>query len=82
MLSKKIEISGVSPFGTSSGVFEAEIFITKDKPSDASINNKTFDSLWKDTFHLRANNGGFSEILGSDTNPIPNSMFELDSVWI
>ena len=82
ILSKKIEISGKSPFGTSSGVFEAEIFITANKPSDDSINSKTFDLLWKDTFHLRASNGYFSEILGGDKNPIPDKVFEHDSVWI
>ena len=82
MLSKKIEISGQSPFGTSSGVFEAEISITANKPSDDSINNKTFDSLWKDTFHLIASTGSFSEILGTDSNPIPDNVFKRDSVWI
>ena len=79
---KKIEVSGPSPFGSSTGVFEAEIFITANKPSDDSISNQTFDSLWKDTFHLTASNGGFSEILGSDNNPIPANVFKHDSVWI
>ena len=75
-------MSGPSPFGSSSGVFEAEIFITANKPSDDNISNQTFDSLWKDTFHLTASNGGFSEILGSDSNPIPDNVFKRDSVWI
>ena len=82
MLSKKIEVSGPSPFGSSSGVFEAEIFITASKPSDDNINNQTFDSLWKDSFHLAVSNGNFSEILGSDTNTIPDKVFNNDSVWI
>ena len=75
-------MSGPSPFGSSSGVFEAEIFITANKPSDDNISNQTFDSLWKDTFHLTASNGAFFEILGSDSNPIPDNVFKHDSVWI
>ena len=75
-------MSGPSPFGSSTGVFEAEIFITANKPSDDNIRNQTFDSLWKDTFHLTASNGGFSEILGSDSNPISANVFKHDSVWI
>ncbi len=81
-MSKKIEVSGPSPFGSSSGVFEAEIFITATKPSDDNISNQKFDSLWKDTFHLTASNGGFFETLGSDNNPIPDKVFRYDSVWI
>jgi len=81
-LSKKINVSGPSPFGPSSGVFEAEIFITADKPSDDNIDNQTFDSLWKDTFHLTVSNGSFFETLGSDSNPLPDNVFKHDLVWI
>ena len=79
---KGIEISGKSPFGTSSGVYEVKISISQSKPSNDSITNNSFNSLWKDNFHLRVSEGYFSEILGSDSNPIPNNVFDLGSVWI
>ena len=81
-LPKGIEISGKSPFGTSSGVFEVTISITQSKPSEDSIANNSFNSLWQDTFHLRVSEGHFSQILGSDSKPIPVDVFELGSVWI
>ena len=81
-LSKAIEISGKSPFGTSSGVFEVTISISQNKPSEDNITNNSFNSLWKDSFHLRVSEGHFSQILGSDSNPIPVDVFELESVWI
>ena len=40
-----------------------------------------FYGLWKDNFHLRVNNGIFSETLGSAENPLP-SLEELDSIWV
>ena len=82
ILSKKIEISGYSPFDVSSGVFEVQIAISETKPSEDSIKTKTFDSIWKDNFHLRVNQGKFSETCGSDSKPIPNSVFSKKSVWI
>ena len=81
-MSKGIEISGKSPFGASSGVYEVTILISKRKPSDDSITNNSFDSLWQGNFHLRVSEGNFSEILGSDSNPIPDNVFDLGSVWI
>ena len=79
---KNIEISGASPFASSSGVYEVEIAITENKPSDGDIINKKFDPIWKDNFHLSVTGGFFSEILGSSSNPIPDTVFELESVWI
>jgi len=79
---KGIEISGKSPFGTSSGVYEVKISVSQSKPSNDSITNNSFNSLWKDNFHLRVSEGYFSEILGSDSNPIPDNVFDLGSVWI
>ena len=79
---KNIEISGASPFASSSGVYEVEIAITENKPSDGDIINKKFDPIWKDNFHLSITGGFFSEILGSSSNPIPDTVFELESVWI
>ena len=81
-LPKGIEISGKSPFGTSSGVFEVTISITQSKPSEDSITNNSFNSLWQDGIHLRVSEGHFSQILGSDSKPIPVDVFELESVWI
>jgi len=74
---KGIEISGKSPFGTSSGVYEVKISISQSKPSNDSITSNSFNSLWKDDFHLRVSEGYFSEILGSDSNPIPDNVFDL-----
>ena len=79
---KGIEISGKSPFGESSGVYEVKIAISENKPSDASIEDNSFNSVWKDNFHLRVSGDQFSQILGSDSNPIPDSVFDLESVWI
>ena len=81
-MSKTINIIGKSPFGASSGVYEAQIAITADKPSNESIEAQTFDSLWKDDFHLNVSKGNFSETLGSNSNPIPDTVFRLDSIWI
>jgi len=81
-LPKGIEISGKSPFGTSSGVYEVRISISQDNPSDDSITSNSFNFLWKDNFHLRVSEGLFSEILGTDSNPIPADVFDLGSIWI
>ena len=82
LLPKGIEISGKSPFGTSSGVYEVKISISQSKPSDDSIANNSFHSLWGDNFHLRVSEGYFSQILGSSSKPIPDNVFDLKSVWI
>ena len=79
---KGIEISGKSPFGTSSGVYEVIISISENKPSDTSIENNSFNSLWKDNFHLRVSGDQFSQVLGSGSNPIPDNVFDLEYVWI
>ena len=81
-MSKTINITGKSPFEGSSGVYEVKIAITADKPSKESIGDQTFDSLWKGDFHLKVSKGNFSETLGSSLNPIPDSVFRLDSIWI
>ena len=36
----------------------------------------------KDNFHLKVSEGHFSEILGTDSNPILANVFDLGSVWI
>ena len=81
-MAKGIEVSGKSPFGTSSGVYEVKISICQSRPSDASIKNDSFNSLLNDNFHLRVSEGYFSEILGSDSKPLPVNVFDLESVWI
>ncbi|MGI0041449.1 MAG: hypothetical protein ACRD94_05740, partial [Nitrosopumilaceae archaeon] len=79
---RKIEIEGVSPFKLPSGVFEVQIAICESQPSAEEITQKSFSSLWKDNFHLRVKDKKFSLVLGSDKNPLPDSVFERDSVWI
>jgi len=81
-LPKGIEISGTSPFGTTSGVYEVTISISQSKPSEDSITNNSINSLWKDNFHLQVSDGHFSEILGTDSNQVPANVFDLGSVWI
>ena len=78
----KIEISGTSPFKLPSGVFEVQISISDKKPSEDSIAKKNFPTLWTDNFHLKVTDRKFTEVLGSDKNPIPKSVFDLDSAWI
>ena len=78
----KIEVQGASPFSQASGVFEVEIAISDSRPSDESLVEKNFSSLWKEDFHLRVTDRQFSTILGSDANPLPDAIFDLDVVWI
>ena len=80
-MSKTINITGKSPFGGSSGVYEVKIAITADKPTKESIDDQ-IDSLWEGDFHLKVSKGNFSETLGSGSNPIPDTVFRLDSIWI
>ena len=77
----RIEIQGQAPF-KQSGVYEAQIAITDSKPSDDSIKNKQFSSLWKGSFHLRVKDGVFSQTIGSAENPLPSSINNLDKIWI
>ncbi len=77
----KLNIQGPAPF-KQSGIYEVQIAITDQKPSESSIKSKQFQTLWKDNFHLHVQDGQFSEILGSSKNPIPDSILKLDSIWI
>ncbi|MEK6907802.1 MAG: collagen-like protein, partial [Thermoproteota archaeon] len=77
----RLEIQGQAPF-KQSGIYEVQIFIVDSKPSADQIRNKQFSSLWKGHFHLRVKDGTFTEILGSDENPIPSSVYDLNVVWI
>ena len=79
---RKIEIQGISPFKQASGVFEVQISISKEKPSEQSINAKNFETVWKDTVHLRVTGGKFSTVLGSGAKTLPDEVFKLDSIWI
>ncbi|MGI0089818.1 MAG: collagen-like protein, partial [Nitrosopumilaceae archaeon] len=79
---RKIEIEGISPFKLPSGVFEVQIAICESRPSDEEIAKKSFSFLWKDNFHLRVKDKKFSQVLGSDKNPLPESIFQRSSVWI
>ena len=77
----KIEIQGSAPF-TQPGVYEVQIAITDKKPSEQNLIAKNFPSLWKGSFHLRVKDGVFTETIGGADNPLPESVFKLDSVWI
>jgi len=77
----KLEIQGPAPF-KQSGRYEVQIAITEQKPSEESIISKQFASTWKDNFHLRVKDGQFSETLGSDKNPLPESILQLDIIWV
>ncbi|MGH1522345.1 MAG: collagen-like protein, partial [Nitrosopumilus sp.] len=77
----RITIKGQAPF-KQSGVYEAQIIISDSKPSEDAIKTKQFASLWKGNFHLRVNNGIFSETIGSADNPLPSSIGQLDGIWI
>ncbi|MGI0097878.1 MAG: collagen-like protein, partial [Nitrosopumilaceae archaeon] len=80
--SPKIEIQGTSPFKLPSGVFEVQIAISDQKPSEKSLIGKNFPTLWKDDFHLKVQDRKFTEILGSNENPLPQSVLDSDSVWV
>ena len=77
----RLEIHGQAPFNQS-GVYEAQIIITDNKPSDNAIRSKQFSSLWKGNVHLRVKDGVFSETIGSPENPLPSSIEQLDKIWI
>jgi len=79
---RTLEITGVSPFRLSSGVFEVQIAICDSPPSTDDVAKKSFSSLWKDNFHLRVKDRKFNQVLGSETNPLPESVFQRGSVWI
>ena len=77
----RIEIQGQAPF-KQSGVYEAQISLIGEKPSDGDIRAKNFSPLWKGTFHLKVKEGIFSEILGDSKNPLPSSIDNLNTVWV
>ncbi len=69
----KLDVEGPAPF-KESGIYEVQISIVGDKPSEEEIKNKTFTTLWSGNYHLRVKNGSFTETLGSGDNPIPDSV--------
>ncbi|MEW6588565.1 MAG: collagen-like protein, partial [Thermoproteota archaeon] len=78
---KKLEISGTAPF-KQSGVYEVQISICETKPSTEEIVAKKFQFVWQESFHLHVKDGKFSQTIGSDTNPIPELVFNLPSIWV
>ncbi|HWY34042.1 MAG TPA: collagen-like protein, partial [Nitrosopumilaceae archaeon] len=58
---RTLEITGVSPFRLSSGVFEVQIAICDSPPPADDIAKKSFSSLWKDSFHLRVKDRKFDQ---------------------
>src|SRR3989304_10466283 len=79
--SRKMEIEGISPFKLPSGVFEVQIAICDSPPSSEEITKKSFQFIWKDNFHLRVKDKKFSLFLGSDKNPLPDLIFDRNSIW-
>ena len=77
----KLDVEGPAPF-RESGVYEVQISIVGERPPEDQIKNKTFHSLWSGNFHLRVRNGTFSETLGSGDNPIPESVYTYEKIWI
>ena len=77
----RLKIQGQAPF-KQSGVYEAQIAITDNKPSEDAVRSKRFISLWRGNFHLRVKDGQFSEIVGSPENPLPSSIDQLDRLWV
>ena len=77
----KLSVEGPAPF-RESGVYEVQISIIAEEPSEDQIKNKTFSSLWSGNYHLRVKNGRFSETLGTGDNQIPDSVFTYDKVWV
>ena len=75
-------VTGESPYPQKSGIFEVEISITDAKPSSTDIEQKSFSSIWKDIFHLNVKNGQFEETLGSEENPLPESITSFNKLWI
>ncbi|MGI0041595.1 MAG: collagen-like protein, partial [Nitrosopumilaceae archaeon] len=80
--SRKIEIEGVSPFKLPSGVFEVQIALCESPPTEQEITKKSFQFIWKDNFHLRVKDKKFSLALGSDKNPLPDYIFDRNSIWV
>ena len=78
---RRLEVSGAAPF-KQSGVYEVQISISARLPQAEEIASKRFTTLWQDRFHLHVKDSKFTQILGSDSNPIPNSVLELPSIWI
>jgi len=77
----KLNVEGPAPF-KEAGVYEVQISIVGEKPSEDEIKDKTFSSLWSGNFHLRIKKGSFTETLGSADNPIPESVYAYDKIWI
>ncbi|NDF48126.1 MAG: collagen-like protein, partial [Nitrosopumilaceae archaeon] len=78
---RRLEISGTAPF-KQSGVYEVQIVICDSKPSTEEVVSKRLRSLWQEGFHLHVKDTKFTQTLGSDSNPIPDSVFRLSSIWI
>ena len=76
-----LKVSGKSPFERT-GTYEVFISILDKNPSIAAISKGTYTPLWRKPFHLYITDGAFSEVLGDATDPLPESVFENDHVYI
>ncbi|MGI0069465.1 MAG: collagen-like protein, partial [Nitrosopumilaceae archaeon] len=79
---RSIEVTGESPFKLLSGVFEVQISLCDYPPNEDEVKRKSFPVLWKDSFHLRVKDKKFTQILGSTKTPLPDVVFQRDSVWV
>ena len=77
----KLDVEGPAPF-KESGVYEAQISILGERPSDEEIKNKSFFAVWSDNYHLLVKNDTFNVTLGFGDNPIPESVYTFEKVWI
>ena len=75
-------VTGESPYPQKSGIFEVLISITDAKPSSTEIEEKSFSSIWQDNFSLTVKNGEFEQTLGSEENPLPESITTFTKLWI
>ena len=76
-----LKVSGKSPFERT-GTYEVFISILDKNPSAAAISKGTYTPLWRKPLHLYIDDGAFSEVLGDDTDPLPESVFENDRVYV
>ena len=76
-MSSNLSVKGPAPF-KESGVYEVQISIVASKPSEDEIKNNTFSSLWSGNYHLLVKNGTFTETLGFEQNPIPDSVYTFE----
>lgn len=77
----RIRVQGAAPF-KQPGVYEVVVHLASQRPTGQEIASKSMPSLWSGRYHMRVRDGSFDEVLGSDDNPIPDSVLSMPSVWV